>query len=944
MRRTHGSERRGVFPTPSAASVGYQRDQARQDKAALLEKIRAKHLTKIEQQELATGLGNKELPAFRHKHEIIEAIESTRAIILGGETGCGKSTQVPQFLYEANYDKTYVLVPRRIIADKLGDRIREELTDQLNTEAENAVGIVHGERVDLHDDNRIVVLTADTFNGMLPDIENEYKDKKIAIIADEIHEANLFIEIATGTAATAVQKYPSWRLIASSATHNAETLKGPFERINGEGSEVPVVTIEGRPFKVDLKEEPEKTPMEVYASFDIRPDKTMIFTSGKREIEYIIDKTRDELERRAPESSAKVVFRKLHGELTEFELMHVDDPVPEGYKLVIVSSPAGMSGITISGATCVITDGTINRPKLDNDGASGLQRCYLSRAGITQEIGRAGRDVAGGVGILAKPITIDEDRQMLYSSREPDFPEMPFRPFEDKGRLDHEPAEIYHSNLGRVVLRLAALNRRFVDINDYIPHQVAPSAIISAEQSLSRLGALDDSDKITDIGKLMNRFPLSPELSRGVAEAFINGRPLQHLARTAIIAAAVEQGGLQDFSKKTNRWQAFIRPSTRDDFIAQLDITLGIADKGVEGDGSERERYSIYDNDLHPKKLERSRKAARKILSIFNMRPENLVLTPPTYEEEALLRRDFTAGMIELVYEHTNSRNKKHYYRNIHGDVYSTERYVSRSVAKPIEDELIAGFPRWFEKRLPHNKIQHNDVVEQILAVDKEDVIHFAIQHGATSSRPLPPKLVGDKIVELEQPTFGSLDIRKPMVNNRESIPEASQKLIVQMALEKQGAAQRALRLVIEELAQYRAMIPPEELAQYRKSNVPEDITPALIEGLVREYAKEVRSLTHIDRKIAYYVYSKGIGINRYYDDDARIAMQERSPKNIRIGEDIADIYYHNGQPYVRRVTRAQRPHAANGVYLPDGREVLLRVVRKGTDVHLISLKENSKD
>lgn len=928
MRRTHGSERRGVFPVPSVETVGYQREQSNRDKARILEQIKLRRQT-AEEEAKPHGLGNAALPAYAYKKEIVDTLEKHRAMILGGETGSGKSTQVPQFLYEAGYDKVFVLVPRRVIADGLGDRIREEMTDQLGEDATNIIGIIHGERTETHDDNRIVVMTPDTFNGMERELERLYKDKKVAIMSDEIHEANLFTEIATGVAAMAVQNNENWRLIAASATHNAETLAKPFGRINGDG-EVPIVTIEGRPFNVEMQEQPDKTPMEVYATLEELPERSMIFTSGKKEIQYIIDETIKELEKREPGASRNVIFRKLHGELTEVELSHINDPVPEGYKLVIVSSPAGMSGITISGVTHVITDGTINRSELDDDGVGGLRRHYLSRAGIIQQIGRAGRDIAGGVGILCKPITIEEDK-LRQHNKEMDTPQMPFKPFDCPERSAHEPAEIYHSNLGRVVLRVADLDRHFAELNDYIPHRVAQSAIIGAEESLYRLGALDQDDNITTIGQQMNKFSLSPELSRGVVEANRNGRSLQHLAHTAIIAATAEQGGLQDFSSTTTRWKKFIRPTTSDDFIAQLDISMAILDARKEY-GTESERYFFYDNDLHPKKIERAQKAARKILHALKIDLNNVVLMPPRPDEEALLRTDFTAGMIDLVYEEAARRQKKTYYRSIHGDVSSTERYIARSVARPAPGDIIAGFPRWFEKHTRTGAIQHHDVVEQILSVKKEDVTRYAEENGILTSRVLAPRIDGDMAVELEQHMFGTLEVGKPVPSSqREYIPEVTKKLIVHSALERPGEAQQALRAIIEELARYAKTIPPEELATYRKNGAPEDITHHTVEELIRSFAKETRSLSHIDRRLAQYVYSKGISINRYYDNQARVEMQARSPEYIDIAGRETRVFYDNGHPYITHLSREQHDHVNDGIFLPDGREVLLQIVRSGS-------------
>ncbi len=923
-RKNHGSDRRGVFPVPSIDAVNAQLNQSQRDRQRLLERIhtlRQESLTQLVQDE---GLGNKDLPAFKHKQEILEILESHRAIILGGPTGSGKSTQVPQFLYEAGYEKVFVLVPRRIIADGLGERIQEELSEQLKEEADNAVGIIHGERRDTHEDNRILVMTPDTFNSMESDINSEYKDKKVAIISDEIHEANLFTEIATGIAATSVMKNENWRLIAASATHNAETLQAPFRRING-ADIVPSVNIDGRPFSVELREAPEQTPMEAYAAIGHEHEKSMIFTSGKKEIDYIIDRTFEEIANEDEAAAQQVVFRKLHGELTEFELSHINDPIPEGYRLVIVASPAGMSGITIPGVTLVITDGTINRSELDDDGISGLSRHYLSQAGITQQIGRAGRDVPGGIGILAKPITILEDSLRARKQEIPE-PHMPFVPFKERG--DHEPPEIYQSNLGRVVLRVASLNRRFTDINEFIPHRVAQSAIINTEESLYRIGALNEDDAVTPVGISMNEFPLSPELSRGVTEVRHSDRALQQRARAALIAVAVDVGGIQNFGVRTREWQKLLRPSTTDDFMAQLDLMTAVVSSDTQK-GSLEEAYFLSEYDLHPKKVERARKAARKVMNILRIDLDNVILTPPLPDEETLLRRDFTAGMIDLVYEEASRHHKKVFYKNIHGDPSATERFISgRSVAKPRDGQLVAAIPRWYEKR-DRSGIRRYDVIEQTLFVDPRTVGQFAEANGLLTGRALNPRIDGDMVVEREQRMFGSIPVGEPVTSSRkEYIPEMAQKLLVKQALEQPKDAQEAMRTIADELSHYRATIPEEDLATYLRSNAPEEVTKQRIESLLKEFAKTTRSLVELDRLLAGYMYSKNITINRYFDDEARLELQARSPAYLAIAGHDTRLFYDKGQPYVTQLTREQKKALSSQVYLPDGREVLLQISR----------------
>lgn len=935
-RRDHGSERRGVFSVPADMNtLAFRQEQSKQSKAKIL--ARRQEIEKYRAEQLhETDLGNKTLPAYKHKQEILANIEAYKAVILGGPTGSGKSTQLPQYLYEAGYDKTIVLVPRRIIADGLGERIREEFKDQLGPdESENIVGIVHGERVELHDDNRVMVMTPNTFNRMEKDLSEKYGDKKVAIISDEIHEANLFTEIATGIAAMAVQDHDDWRLVAASATHNSESLQKAFQALNKD-SYVPMINIEGRPFNVDMKEEPGLNLMEVYAKVGKDHAKTMLFTSGKREIDHIIAETIAELNKSDPDASQSVIFRKLHGELSEIELSHIDDPVPEGFRLVIVSSPAGMSGITIPGVTLVVTDGTINRQELDEDGIPGLVRHYLSKDEIIQQIGRAGRDVPGGVGYVADPTTVMDD-ELRKRGKEVEMSQMEYVAFDD--REQHAPPEIYHTNLSRVVLSVAKLDFRFGDINEYIPHSVSPSVIINAEESLSRLGALNEDDKITKIGSEMDAFPISPELSRGLVEmqrAEKRGeRTAQHLARSAFIAAAVETGGLQDFTaKKPKTWRALIRPDVKDDFIAQLDLmtaTQGLDLLEPKESFNFMEKYSI-----HPKRLERAQKVTRKILQAFGMRKENIIITTPVPDEEALMRSDFTAGMIDLVYEEAGKSYRKTQYKNIHGDETATKRLISqRSVSEPERGQLVAGIPRWYEKQLKDG-VKRFDVIEMTLIVEPSVVGHYALQNDLLMGRSLTPQMDGDRIVEREQMMFGSILVGNPVKSDSlELIPTASQEVLIERTLEKPGAAQKALRSIADELEWYRQALPDDMLAQYRKTKAPEDITKESIEALLKNFAQHTRTMTEIERRLGEHMYRKNITINRYFDENARRELQRRLLGAIEVsGVGVLRVLYDKGTPYFTRgagITEAQfKVAASKRPTLPDGREVLFQIEKQG--------------
>ncbi|MGH7218440.1 MAG: DEAD/DEAH box helicase family protein [Candidatus Microsaccharimonas sp.] len=929
-RRTHGSERRGVTPVPDT-NFAYQLHQSRKDRERVIE-LMNKHRERIHGAEEDYGLGNRELPAFKHKAELVANIESHKAVIVGGETGSGKSTQLPQYLYEAGYDMTLVLVPRRIIADGLGDRIREELSDQIEDfKPEETVGIIHGERVERHEDNKIVVMTPNTFIKMAKDFREQYGDKKVAIIADEIHEANLFTEIAAGVAALSVEKHDSWRLVAASATHNAETLQRPFQKLND--GYVPTVEIKGRPFTVELQEEPELSPMQAYARDGHNHQKSMIFTSGKKEIEHIINETRRELEKREKNASSEVVFRVLHGELTEFELSHIDDPVPEGRRLVIVSSPAGMSGITIPGVTYVATDGTINRSELDDENAEGLRRRYLSRAGVTQQIGRAGRDTPGGIGVLCAPVMTERPKGLRGRSREDTdklvgegTSRMPYVPFAHADRGDHEPPEIYNTNLSRIVLSVASADYDFSGVNEYIPHPVQKLSIIAAEKALARLGALDADRNVTSIGRYMDKFPIIPELARGLYEAS-RRNTVQHMARAAFIAAAVDVGGLEDHratADATMTRKQLIRPTTADDFIAQLDLMTKLYERTDE----EWNGYDFVErHGLHPKRVERVRKSARKILGVMKLHPQNIVVTAPIPDEERALREDFTAGFLDLIHEDvgTAPRSRKVIYRNIHGSSESKVRTISdRSSSTITRHQLVAGIPRYYMKgeRKDGTSIKH-DIIDHVFIVDPAVVGRFAVQnnliHGTSK-----PSMEGDQLVDYEQGSFGSILVGAPKKHtNVEVVSKEGQEVLVNYVLKNQGRVQRALRDLANELQELQQRTPAEILDALRNPSAPADITQETVTEMIRNVVSKTTSAHGVENQLAEMAYSGNITLAKYFDPESVQKLKAMSPQQIALAGDIVPLRYEDGVPYIAGATKRQLSKTKEPIFLPDGREVL---------------------
>lgn len=937
----HGSISRASRPVP--AHIDHVR-QSNQDRAILRQLLLEKH---IRPQAEIPSYGNKELPAYKHKEEITNLVDTFRASVIGGETGSGKSTQVPQFLFEAGYEKIYVLVPRRVIANNLYDRLREEMSAHLSDdELADAIGVRHGERNEANENNRIVIMTPNAFLRAGNDISENFGDKRVAIIADEMHEANVYTEIATGIGLQAVEENPDWRFVAMSATHNEDVLQAPLQKVNGTDSEtgglLPSVTIEGRPYTIEHHERPTSSAWEVYDQECKEEKVTMIFTSGKAEIDHVIDKTRRQLEQNSPGGARNVVFRKLHSELTEQELAHVNDPVPEGMRLVIVSSPAGMSGITIPGLTCVISDGTINREELDEDEVKGLSRSYLSKAGIVQQFGRGGRDVPGGKGFLVKPVMIEEDK-IKDKGHEVEIEAMPYVRFEK--REDFEPPEIYNMNLSGVVLTVANLGQKFSHINEYLPHRVAPSAIAKANQALMRLMALDGDLNITAMGKLMNKFQVRPELSRGIAESLSKGRSLLHLSRMAIIAAAVEAGGVQDFSDKSKkRWKQLLDPETKDDMVAQLDIATSIPPEE-----SDAFPYFVHENDLNYKRVIQAQKISRKIMASLGIVPENIVHAPVSQPELYALRDDISAGMIDSVYEYSHNVKEQAFFRNIHADDPKKVRQFSQRSVADARSQYIAAFPRWFKRNNRKGGTVKFDIVEQIMPVHPRIVGEYAAKAELLTNRRLELARSGKTAMERVQPMFGTIAVGDARLQPLDQIiPRDAQEFVVSNVLRDKEYNQRALREVATELERFVKCIPHDTLKSLQLNDA-EFITQEKITKLIKLYAERTVNESEIDRLIGEHIYKNNFGIDYYFDEETRKWLHQCSISEIQVGEHYFKVSYlddENKTPYITMPSRdrhklgvLKQPEYRSALTLPDGRQIHVQVMRGGKKVQLLPIQ-----
>lgn len=923
--KKHGASLRSGIPVAKRAAPWERRQaQSAADKGALLQRVQFENIAKK-----YPVFGNREVPAYAKKQELIYTVENNRASAVKGPTGSGKSTQLGQFLYEAGH-RVYHIVPRRIVADGLADRLVDEMSEHREDAAE-LVGVIHGDRTNTHPNNKITVMTANTFLLMEKEIRERHGDEKVTIICDETHESNLYVDVAMGVAAEAVTQQPNWRVAAVSATQNEAAVSRAFAGlIRGK---IPTVSIEGRPHDMETHERPDMETYELYAEVGHNHEKSMIFTRGREQIEHIISKTKKEMEANEFGTSDNVDFRELHRDLTRTERYHVlKDPAPEGKRVLIVSTPIGMSGITVPGLTLVISDGTINRKELDDEAVGGLIARDLPQDGIMQQFGRAGRDVEGGVGYLVKPTVIHAPRQ-LGENEEAQAEATEFVPFRER-KLFGKP-EIYDSLLGQVALTVAALDRSFYEINKYLPNPLEGSRIIEAQEGLYRMGAMQPTDDegselfvISDIGRKMSLFPIRPELSRGMVEAQGPGRSLKHMARVACMAAALDAGGLQNYSKDAGtEWEQLLRHTTKDDWTAQLDLMQalpGLGEKNAIDEGF------IVRHDLNYQQVDRAMHVVRKIMQVLDIaNPESIRDIRSNQREEQAAIADLMAGMGDNVYRKMGTKYRRTMYGNIHGGPGVTQRFVSdRSLTPRSEFQYVAAWPRYFIQSKSGTK---KDIIELTTPVNVEDVARYARTHDTFERKTFGGvRIDGGSAKQEYVPMFGSIQIGAPELGMPENVvPPEVRDVVINHVLNNPGNAQTELRHVASILEWLEKAVSREVLNQYKSADAPEFLTNEMVTRKIEELAETTVEFHKIDQALGAFLRHGSYHISRYFEDEAYEYLMSLAPEEVELSNgNYAKLQYLT--PFTPYVTIPQGKNALqilkdSNLTLPDGRDIFVK-------------------
>lgn len=709
-----------------------------------------------------TNLGNRNLNAFHKRDEVMPALRDNTITAIEGETGSGKSTQLPQMALEMGFEKIFHLVPRRIMADNLTDRLRDELVSQLGPMGAELVGVHHSERREQLD-APIKEMTPGTFLRTINQLD-DLGDKPFLVIPDEIHEKDFETQMAMAVLAhrTHLGRNPSMRLAFVSATMDAAAVDDTYSPLSN--GYIPHIHLEGRPHELvwlDEEKAKELTPIDAYKKYGRGHERTIMFTAGKAEIRDTISQL-NKLD--------GIVARPLHAKLPRSDILKATHAqLRPGQRLVIVATSAAQSGITIPGLSLAIMDGTIRRQQLDEDGTQGLFKQYAAQNEIIQMGGRAGRDVGGGMAILAK----SADPRFGFKSQ--------------NDRDEQAPAQIETTNLASNVLLAASFDIDFFTINEYLMDKAERARILDALEVLWRLQAIDEKNKITDTGRNMVRFPVRPELGRVLVEAQQRGATGDRLRQLTAIVSAVEAGGLQYYERGAPElWRKDIQAHANDDYIAQLDMFRATR---KHFDGTSVNEQALARRGYDPKNTEQAHQTYAKICSALGMVEGHSRRIPvPTQDEIDELHDYLTAGLFDFA--HTKIRDEKikgggvkswydEAFRN-----RQKERYLSdRSHMKTPGPEFALGMPRRFEKE-QNGVMEEHSVIEFVMPTSvaklSKHVMHLTVQRDAQ-----PLILVSGRLQQRIGVYFGDIKIGEDEVKIQTTQTPEARKVLIEGVYEK---------------------------------------------------------------------------------------------------------------------------------------------------------------
>jgi len=442
----------------------------------------------------------RKLPVFKSRDSFLYLVENHQVVVVVGETGCGKSTQLPQFLMESGYASQEgkmigVTEPRRVAATTLATRVAEERNCSLGTTVGYSIRFDENFSRDV---TKIKYLTEGILiRELMGDpLLNTYS----AIILDEVHERTCQIDIIMGLLKKVLKRRRDLKLIISSATVDAEYIRDFFNRGKAKKSEIAtILSIQGRHYDVDIHyltspcADYVKGCAEVATKLHAKETAgdILIFLTGMDEVDSCVD-ILEKFSERSGESrhGLKMLVLPMYGALSPGRQLQVFRPAPRGSRKVIVATNIAETSVTIDGIVHVIDSCFVKQAWFNTETfTDSLIISEVSQASGEQRAGRAGRTAPG---------------KCYRLCREEEFLKLPL----------NTPPEIQRTDLASAILQLKALGIDNI-VRFEFPSAPPSRNLICGMELLYALGAIDSNGDLTKpLGEQMAELPLPPTISK----------------------------------------------------------------------------------------------------------------------------------------------------------------------------------------------------------------------------------------------------------------------------------------------------------------------------------------------------------------------------------------------------------------------------------------------
>lgn len=452
----------------------------------------------------------RSLPAFKMRQQFLDAIRQYQLLIVVGDTGSGKTTQLTQYLAEDGFANQGIIgctQPRRVAAMSVAERVSNEVGCRLGEE----VGYTIRFEDKTSPNTKIKYMTDGIMQREI--LLDPELTKYSVIMLDEAHERTIATDVLFGLLKKTLKRRPDMKLIVTSATLDADKFSSYF-------NECPILTIPGRAFPVEVmySREPETDYLDAALTTAMQIHLTepagdiLLFLTGKEEIDTSCEILYERMKALGP-NVPELVILPIYGALPSEVASRIFEPSPEGTRKIVIATNIAETSITIDGIYFVIDPGFVKQTAYDPKlGMDRLQVTPISQAQARQRAGRAGRTGPGKAFRLYTEAAFQTEM------------------------LPTTIPEIQRQNLSTTILMLKAMG-----INDLLHFDFMDppptNTMLTALEELYALSALDEEGLLTRLGRRMADFPMEPTLAKSLIMSVELGCSDELLSIVAMISA-----------------------------------------------------------------------------------------------------------------------------------------------------------------------------------------------------------------------------------------------------------------------------------------------------------------------------------------------------------------------------------------------------------------------